>query len=380
MSILDRYIVRFFIGFFFLALSVCLFIVLIIPFVEELDTIIANKVAFTIMVSYLLYSVPTVFVQVIPMVVLLAILLTLIGLNRHQELLAMQANGISLYRLMFFLFLVVCGIAIVSWLIEENLSPVALQQAKLIRTYQINKSQMVPYLREGQMWIRGTSTSESTNGRIGESTGHTLFSLGFVNRTGTLLSHVTLLELSADETKILRRLEAIELRWEQNSSKANWIAVSGIDRRFNESNDLVSEQNISNLPVSFPMQPNELQQFSRDPSEFNTQQLKQYVELVRASGLNVKDYLVDYYLKYTNFLSPIILALVGIAYGTVLAPKTATKRFTAAIILAISYYILLFFMRNLGRSGVVPAVVSAFFIPILFFWGSLWRIYRNNYN
>jgi LPS export ABC transporter permease LptG len=366
MTILDRYIIRAFIGFLLMALSVCLFIVLIIPFVEELDAIIANKVAFSVMAKYLLYSSPTVFVQVIPMVTLLAVILSLIGLNRHQELLAMQANGISLYRLMFFLFLVVCGIAVFAWVIEENISPATLQQAKLIKTYQINKSPIVPYLQEDQMWVRGEP--------------HLLFSLGIVNRAGTLLSQVTLLELSADETKISRRLEATELRWSQNPSPGTWVAVNGIDRSFNPSGDMVSERQFSNLPVSFPMQPHELQQFSRDPSEFNTQQLKQYVDLVRSSGLNIKDYLVDYYLKYTNFLSPLILALVGIAYGTVLAPRTSTKRFAAAIVFAIGYYILLFFMRNLGRSGVVPAVVSAFLVPLCFLIWCLWRIYRNNYS
>jgi LPS export ABC transporter permease LptG len=366
MTILDRYIIRAFIGFLLLALSVCVFIVLIIPFVEELDTIITNKVAFSVMVKYLLYSSPTVFVQVLPMVTLLAVLLSLIGLNRHQELLAMQANGISLYRLMLFLFIVVCGIALFAWVIEENISPATLQQAKLIKTYQINKSPMVPYLQKDQMWIRGEP--------------HLLFSLGIVNRSGTLLSQVTLIELSPDETKIMRRLEAAELRWTQTTVPATWVAVNGIDRTFNASGDMVNEQTFSNLPISFPMQPQELQQFSRDPSEFNTQQLKQYVDLVRTSGLNFKDYLVDYYLKYTNFLSPLILALVGIAYGTVLAPRTATRRFAVAIILAIGYYILLFFMRNLGRSEVVPALVSAFLVPLCFFIWCLWRIYRNNYS
>ncbi|MFB3896368.1 MAG: LptF/LptG family permease [bacterium] len=365
MSILDRYIIRSFIGFLLLALSVCLFIVLIIPFVEELDTIIANKIAFSVMVQYLLYSIPTVFVQVIPMVTLLAILLSLIGLNRHQELLAMQANGISLYRLMSFLFIVICGIAMFVWIIEENISPTTMQKAKWIKTYRINKSPMVPYLQEDQMWIRGEP--------------HLLFSLGIVNRSGTVLNQVTLMELSPDETKIIRRLEATELRWIQNPSPATWVAVNGIERTFNSSGDMISEKAFSNLPVSFPMQPAELQQFSRDPSEFNTQELKQYVDLVKSSGLNIKDYLVDYYLKYTDFLSPLILALVGIAYGTVLAPRTATKRFAVAIILAIAYYILLLLMRNLGRTGAIPAVVSAFMVPILFSFWCLWRIYRNNY-
>lgn len=370
MSILDRYIIRFFIGFFLLALSVCLFIVLIIPFVEELDVIIANQVPFSVMVRYLLYSMPTVFVQVIPMVVLLGILLALIGLNRHQEFLAMQSNGISLSRLMFFLFLVVCGIAGFTWLVEENLSPATLQQAKLIKMEQINKNPFVPYLQEDQIWIRGAAISQSAN--------HSLFSIGLVNWAGTRLEQVTLLALSPDETKLVRRLEATELRWD--SAQNIWIAVNGLDRKFSDTGDLVSEQNISELPVSFPMPPEQLQQFSRNPAEFNTQQLKQYVELVRASGLNVKDYLVDYYLKYTNFISPIILALLGIAYGTVLTPRTATKRFAVGMVFAIGYYLLLFFMRNLGRSGVVPAPVSAFASPLLFCCWSLYRIYRNSYS
>ncbi|MCX7918297.1 MAG: LptF/LptG family permease [bacterium] len=364
MSILDRYILRFFLGFFFLALSICLCIVLVIPFVEELDTIIANRVPFKVMFLYLLYSVPTVFVQVIPMVVLLAILLALIGLNRHQELLAMQASGIGLPRLLVFVMVLICGIAAVTWYIDENICPYTFQQSKFIKTELMERKPPVPYLRKEQLWIRCEP--------------HSLLSIGLIHRTGTRLLQVTWIKLSADETRITDRLDANDLLWNQAEQK--WFVTTGSLRQFNESGDLIGETVVNNFPIEFPFQPTDLKQFAFHPSEFNTQQLKQYVEFIRASGLNANDYLVDFYLKYTNFISPIILALLGIAYGTILAPKTATKRFAIAILLAIGYYLSLLLMRHLGRAGVIYPFFSAMVVPLTFLLWSLYRIYRNSYS
>lgn len=362
MSILDKYIIRFFLSFFTLSLFICLFIILIIPFVEELDSIIANRVPISVMMTYLLYSVPTVFVEIIPMVVLLAMLLALISLNRHQELLAMLSNGIGLYRLTVFLLIVVLGIATFTWLIQENVVPATVFQAKMIKTNQIDRKPTTSFLQEEQMWIR--------------SDPHLIYSVGLVSRTGTRLFQVTILELSADEQRVLRRLDINELQWSKNKA---WVAVTGLERRFDEAGWLMRELPLTNLPIAFSVRPQDLQRFSRQPEELNTEQLKQYIELVRRSGLDVKDYLTDYYLKYVHFVAPIILALLGIAYGATLAPRTATKGFAQAILLAILFYLVQFFVRNLGRAGVLPAIMSAWLVPLAFTGWSLWRIHRNIY-
>ncbi len=98
--ILDRYLVREIVPPLVLALVVLTFVLEIPPILQQGQTLIAKGVEWSIVVRLLATLLPQALAVTIPMAVLIGILIGLGRLSADREFVAMQACGISLYRLL----------------------------------------------------------------------------------------------------------------------------------------------------------------------------------------------------------------------------------------------------------------------------------------
>jgi LPS export ABC transporter permease LptF/LPS export ABC transporter permease LptG len=117
-KLIDRYLIRSFITPFAISLLIFTFI-LIVPFlVEQAEQLIAKGVAASVIVRVMVTLLPQALAVTIPMALLVALL---IGLNRFssdREWVALQACGVSSYRVLRPILLVaVAGWAATSWII-----------------------------------------------------------------------------------------------------------------------------------------------------------------------------------------------------------------------------------------------------------------------
>ena len=72
---------------------------IIVTLFELLPDIVKNNVDTTIVISYFVFLLPQILYYVIPLTVLLAILINLGTLTKTNEILAVKAGAISLYRM-----------------------------------------------------------------------------------------------------------------------------------------------------------------------------------------------------------------------------------------------------------------------------------------
>src|SRR5574340_836628 len=123
MKILDRYlIVEFLRNLLFITASfVSLF--LIIDFFEKTRMFLSNHATFQQVVAYFLFRIPMIVSQVLPAAVLLASLILFGVLSRHNEITAMKANGVSLYRLSLPILLISAAVCILVFLLSEWVTP-----------------------------------------------------------------------------------------------------------------------------------------------------------------------------------------------------------------------------------------------------------------
>jgi len=98
--ILDRYLIREILPPLVLALVVLTFVLEIPPILQQGQTLIAKGVEWSIVVRLLATLLPQALAVTIPMAVLIGILIGLGRLSADREFVAMQACGISLYRLL----------------------------------------------------------------------------------------------------------------------------------------------------------------------------------------------------------------------------------------------------------------------------------------
>jgi len=80
-------------------ITLCLIaLYLIIDFFEKIRMFLSNNATIQQMAAHFFFRIPMILSQMLPAAVLLASLLTCGYLSRHSEIVAMKANGISLYR------------------------------------------------------------------------------------------------------------------------------------------------------------------------------------------------------------------------------------------------------------------------------------------
>jgi lipopolysaccharide export system permease protein len=98
-SILNRYIIRELIPPFIMNMMFFMFIFLMRQVLEITNMIINYQVGFLNFLLLLAFSMPFFFVYIIPMSVMLAVLLTFLRLSNDNEIVALKAGGVSVYRL-----------------------------------------------------------------------------------------------------------------------------------------------------------------------------------------------------------------------------------------------------------------------------------------
>src|SRR5215472_2236910 len=98
-QILDDYVIRQFAEYLGLVLSTFVVLTLVFTFFELLSDIIRNRVALITVGEYLINVIPSMVYLMTPLSVLIAVLVTFGLLQKSNELTAMKATGISLYRL-----------------------------------------------------------------------------------------------------------------------------------------------------------------------------------------------------------------------------------------------------------------------------------------
>ena len=97
--ILERYILRNYIGPFIFSMSVITFVFIMDFILNYIDLFLGKGVAFHIVMQVFLLSLGHMFALIIPMAVLPATLMTFGNLASENEITAMKAVGVSMYRM-----------------------------------------------------------------------------------------------------------------------------------------------------------------------------------------------------------------------------------------------------------------------------------------
>ena len=121
--LLDAYVLRGFCFFFAIVLSVFASLFIVITLFELLPDIIRNKPTTTQVIIYFVFLLPQIFYWVAPLAVLLAILINLGTLTKTNEVLAVKAGAVSLYRLSLPLIVVAALLSGLVYLMQDYVLP-----------------------------------------------------------------------------------------------------------------------------------------------------------------------------------------------------------------------------------------------------------------
>jgi len=343
--ILDRYVLREFVGYLLLGLAGFIVIFIVVDIFEKIDVFLDHHAPATLVTRFYLYRAPEVVVQVLPVALLLATFLALGQLNKFGELTAMRASGLSLSRILRPVFLGAAAAALFALALGEFVVPRANRERDAIFEQQIQRLQR-PVLSE-----RPDLTYLGSGGRI--------FYIHLYLVKEKRMHEVSLQEFRGGE--LVRRIDAAEATWDGR----RWVFASGYLRSFDRGRETAHE--FDRMAVNGLVErPEDFAKEIPQPAEMNYLELRSYVERLRASGARVANYLVDLHLKLAFPLINFIVVLIGASLATRLRMQSAALGFGLSVAISFIYYALMRTGQALGHNGALPPYVAAWLADVVF--------------
>jgi lipopolysaccharide export LptBFGC system permease protein LptF len=131
-NILDKYIIKkLFIIYLFIFISIII-VFFVINIIELADDAIENGVRFSVVLNYVIFSMPEILNFIFPVSILTTVLLTFSIMSKNNEIVAIQVSGISLYRIVLPAIFFGLAISTFAFFIQENITPEANKKALVL--------------------------------------------------------------------------------------------------------------------------------------------------------------------------------------------------------------------------------------------------------
>lgn len=345
MTILQRYIFRELVKTILLCTLGFVALFLIIDFVDKADDFLEHGASAREVGLYYLATAPSVFVQISPVAVLVAVLVTVSLRSRSNELTAMFAGGLSLPRVCAPILIGCSLVSLASFGFSELLIPRASRQARAVSLARVRPGKIAAQFSMNRYWIRGEEA---------------ILSAQLIDTPGRKLSGFQYLGIAPD-FRLLRRVEATTASWRADGS---WLLEDGLERRAED----------GYVPVPFARKefafPETIQGFidgETPPAEMTWAQLADYVKDTRAKGYDVHQHEVDLHGKLSYPLLNVIVSLLAIPFALA-APRSGGVWRSIGIGLLVGFFcwITLSLSMSVGRKGVIPPSVAAWLPGVLF--------------
>lgn len=148
LSILDKYLIKKFVGPFFLTFFLSLFIILMQFLWKYVDDLVGKGLEWYLILELLFYASATFVAMALPLAVLLSSLMTFGNLGERYEIVAMKSAGIPVMRLMRPLAIISIVISLFSFWFAENVLPMANVKLRTL-LYEIREQKPTLSIEEG---------------------------------------------------------------------------------------------------------------------------------------------------------------------------------------------------------------------------------------
>jgi LPS export ABC transporter permease LptG/LPS export ABC transporter permease LptF len=351
--LLDDYVMREFLGNFFLVLSSFAILFLIFTFFELIGDIIRNRTALVTVGDYLINLVPYIIYAVTPLCALVAVLITFGALGKSSELTAMKATGISLYRVVTPILVIAAIIAVSLFVFDELYLPGANRRQEALRAEIKNKPAQT-FLRPDREWISGQAGPTGDPARI--------FYYQFFDSNKDVFANLSVFELEPDTFVLRRRIFASSARWDGH----NWNFDNGWQRSFTgETLGTFQEFTKATFP-EIKEQPSYFKKEDLQSQEMSYRELSSYITDLKQSGFDTMRLRVQLMRKIAYPLITLVMAVLAVPFALSMGKHGSLAGIATAIVMAIAYWVVAGVFEAMGNVNTLPPVLAAWSPDVLF--------------
>jgi LPS export ABC transporter permease LptF/LPS export ABC transporter permease LptG len=368
-SLLDRYIARGWVGHFGLVLLAFLSIFVLADFMDLFDDIQHNHVKGKVVFHYYGFFLFQIVFMVAPVAVLVSTLDTLGVLARRNEITAMKAGGISLYRAAG----PVIGMGLVASLFLYGLQEFILPETNKVATMDRNVIKGRPPQSSDQFdrrWILASDGRFYNYDYLVDRRGSRRAGLAEgAHRNDFSLYGFSIYDVDPSTWDLRERVHANRAAWDPASRtydlERGWRRGTG-ERSSFHSFDVETVRAIGEGPGGEVEPPSYFKREDRPSDTMGFGELRDHIFSLETRGFDVAKLKVQLQRKLAFPMVGVIMTLLGIPFSFVVARRGALYGIGIAIVIGIVYWAFLGVFEALGNNALLPASLAAWAPNLVF--------------
>ncbi len=354
--VLDIYVLRGFCFFFALVLVVFVTLFIIITLFELLPDIVKNNVDSRVVINYFLFLTPQILYWVVPLTVLLAILINLGTLTKTNEILAVKAGAVSLYRMAMPLLFTALILSASIYALQDFVLPSANQ--KQDEYHNVIKGRAPQTYRDPERkWMAGSQDR--------------IYHYNYFEPAQNLIGGISVFEFSPKTFELKRWILASRAEW----TGFQWALFDGSVRDL-QNGQLLQYSSFDQLPFPEIDPPDYFKKEVRMADQMTYIELKHYVDDLKQSGFDASALTVDLYRKLSFPLVSFIMAIIGVPFSFKTGRRGAFYGIGLCIGVGIFYWATFELFDKLGGINQLSPIIAAWFPNLIFGVGGLWMMLR----
>ena len=356
MKTLDRYLTRQVLPVWVWCIIVFVFASCVIDLFEHLDDIVRYRIPVEVVAQYYLNFLPIVFVQASPLALLLSSAFVAMRLVRYQELLAMNAGGLSHARASVPFLFAGLVVSLVVFVVNEAIVPRSAAVYQRLRMEAFRSGQTVQVMEN-------VTVMDSAN----------------------RLYHAQRFDLERRELKDLTILEHDS----QNRPKRSFYAQKALftDRglllnygtvtRLGHRGTLIGEpEPFVEYVLEAPVNAGSFQRPEEQPDTLRIKELQRLIERLKGIGIrDVRRYQVDLAAKMLLPFMNLVICLIGFVGPTCSYVRGRLKGLGISLGWGVLYYIGVAIGQGIGKEGLLPVIIAVW-LPHVIAVGACTRLVR----
>lgn len=358
-QLIDDYVLREFLTYVAMVLAAFLMLTLVFTFFEILKDILRNSISMGTVGEYLLMVLPSMLYLMTPMSVLIAVLVTFGLMSRANEITAMKATGISIYRTVVPVLVMAAVIATGLFFFDQIYLPrFNKRQETLFNRIKGRPAQT--YLRPDRKWIFGAHNN--------------IYYYEFYDADRNRFGNVSAFEFDPKTFDVTARVTASGAQWSNKLQR--WVFERGWLRQFDgtaiqkyEPFDVRTFSELDEPPQYFKKE-------VKQSSEMNYDELQKYIQDLQQSGFDVVRLKVQLQKKVAFPLITFVMAVLAVPFSLSAGRRGALTGVAVAIAVAVVYWVTAGLFEALGNVSYLPPALAAWAPDLLFAFGGGYLILK----
>ena len=355
MKKLDFYIIRQFLVTLSMTLIGFVCVILIVDLIENLDRFIDNSIPANITIKYYIYAIPWFLNIGLPMSMLISTVFSIGLLAKRNELSAMKATGISLYRIAIPITVIGLIVSFISFELDNKwVSKGNEVRFNIEREYMKRRSRV-----KAQTDLRNIFLQKNEKNHI---------SIERYRVDKTLGRSIT--AISLENGIVTQRMDARSIEW--MDSLQTWNVTDFSIREFTlngEVKQITISRGDTLLRLNF--NPEDISQQSKTPDEMSFSDLTSRIEQLKENGVDTTKWEVDRLFKISFAFTNLIVVLFGLPLVVMKSKGGLSFGAGMGIFVIFIYYAFIKFGMSMGYNGVMSPITAAWMGNVLFSIGGI---------